>query len=157
MQPLLLALLSGLIGLLLGLSGLFALRGTSRRRIEAAEIGEPQLPHGAADVLSVMGPAYVVVDGVDGVVRALSSAMPMHWSTSAVSAAGNNGSLTAMWTGIGLSALLALIGAVGALRNRPATSNATASSVPATGRAADHAEYTDTAVIEADGEIEHAR
>lgn len=70
MQPLLLALLSGLIGLLLGLSGLFALRGTSRRRIEAAEIGEPQLPHGAADVLSVMGPAYVVVDGVDGVVRA---------------------------------------------------------------------------------------
>lgn len=94
---------------------------------------------------------------VDGVVRALSSAMPMHWSTSAVSAAGNNGSLTAMWTGIGLSALLALIGAVGALRNRPATSNATASSVPATGRAADHAEYTDTAVIEADGEIEHAR
>ena len=70
MEPLSLALLSGLIGLLLGLSGLLALRGTSRRRIEAAEVGEPQLPHGAADVLSVMGRAYVVVDGVDGVVRA---------------------------------------------------------------------------------------
>ncbi|WP_144794442.1 cell wall metabolism sensor histidine kinase WalK [Kocuria palustris] len=70
MDPLLLALLSGLIGLLLGLSGLFALRGTSQRRVEAAEVGEPQLPAGAADVLSVMGRAYVVVDGVDGVVRA---------------------------------------------------------------------------------------
>lgn len=61
---------------------------------------------------------------VDSVVRAVSSAMPMHWSTSAVSAAGNNGSIAALWTGIGLSALLALIGLVGALRNPRAASTA---------------------------------
>lgn len=62
---------------------------------------------------------------VDSVVRAASSAMPMHWSTSAVSAAGNYGSIAALWTGIGLSALLALIGLVGALRNPRASSTAT--------------------------------
>lgn len=69
-DPILLAVVSGLIGMLLGLSGTFALRGTTRRREEAAAVGEPSLPPGAADVLSVMGRAYVVVDGVDGVVRA---------------------------------------------------------------------------------------
>ncbi len=57
---------------------------------------------------------------VDGIVRALSSAMPMHWSTSAISAAGNNGSATAMWTGIGLSALLAVLGIVAMRASRPA-------------------------------------
>lgn len=56
---------------------------------------------------------------VDGTVRALSSAMPMHWSTSAISAAGNNGSTTAMWTGIGLSALLAGLGVVAMRASRP--------------------------------------
>ncbi|NHU85856.1 GHKL domain-containing protein [Kocuria sp. JC486] len=64
------AAVSGLIGLLLGLSGLLVLRGTPRRRADALEIDEPGLPDGAADVLSVIGQAYVVVDGVDGVVRA---------------------------------------------------------------------------------------
>ncbi|KAA9393467.1 two-component sensor histidine kinase [Kocuria coralli] len=64
------AAVSGLIGLLLGLSGLLVLRGTSRRRAVAMEIDEPGLPDGAADVLAVIGQAYVVVDGVDGVVRA---------------------------------------------------------------------------------------
>lgn len=57
---------------------------------------------------------------VDGIVRALSSAMPMHWSTSAISAAGNNGSTAAMWTGIGLSALLAVLGIVAMRASRPA-------------------------------------
>lgn len=100
---------------------------------------------------------------VDGIVRALSSAMPMHWSTSAVSAAGNNGSTVAMWTGIGLSAILALIGLVGALRNRPATSSVTraSGSAPATARTAPTARgdsYDDeTAVLDADDEIEHVR
>lgn len=100
---------------------------------------------------------------VDGIVRALSSAMPMHWSTSAVSAAGNNGSTVAMWTGIGLSAILALIGLAGALRNRPATSSVTRASVsaPATATPASAARgdsYDDeTAVLEADDEIEHVR
>lgn len=64
------AAVAGLIGLLLGLSGLLVLRGTPRRRADALEITEPGLPDGAADVLSVIGQAYVVVDGVDGVVRA---------------------------------------------------------------------------------------
>lgn len=64
------AAVAGLIGLLLGLSGLLVLRGTPRRRADASEIDEPGLPDGAADVLSVIGQAYVVVDGVDGVVRA---------------------------------------------------------------------------------------
>ena len=99
---------------------------------------------------------------VDGIVRALSSAMPMHWSTSAVSAAGNNGSTVAMWTGIGLSAILALIGLVGALRNRPATSSVTRASgsapAAAPASAARGDSYDDeTAVLEADGEIEHVR
>ena len=97
---------------------------------------------------------------VDGVVRAVSSAMPMHWSTSAVSAAGNNGSTTAMWTGIGLSALLALIGLLGALRNRPATSSvsnvsAAASSGSAPARVDSH--YDETAVLDTGDEIKHAR
>lgn len=56
--------------MLLGLSGLLVFRGTSRRRADASGISEPGLPDGAAGVLSVIGQAYVVVDGVDGVVRA---------------------------------------------------------------------------------------
>lgn len=70
MNPAIVAVVSGLVGLLLGLSGLLALRGTSARHAQAAEVGEPSLPDGAADVLSVVGRAYIVVDGVDGVVRA---------------------------------------------------------------------------------------
>lgn len=99
---------------------------------------------------------------VDAVARAASSAMPMHWSTSAVSAAGNNGSLTALWTGIGLSALLALIGLVAALRNRPATSAVSSTprgratrhqaASPATraSRSPESASTTDTALLETD-------
>ncbi|MDK8798315.1 hypothetical protein QP994_10580 [Corynebacterium sp. MSK044] len=48
---------------------------------------------------------------VDLVWRTASSALPMHWSTAAISAAGNQGSATAMWTGVALSAFLALLGA----------------------------------------------
>lgn len=99
---------------------------------------------------------------VDAVARAVSSAMPMHWSTSAVSAAGNNGSLTALWTGIGLSALLALIGLVAALRNRPATSTVSgaprvratrhqaASPAMRASRTPESASMTDTALLETD-------
>lgn len=64
------AVAAGLIGVLVGLSGLIVLRGTSRRRADALGISEPGLPDGAVNVLSVIGQAYVVVDGVDGVVRA---------------------------------------------------------------------------------------
>ena len=47
---------------------------------------------------------------VDLLWRTASSALPMHWSTAAISAAGNQGSATAMWTGLALSAFLALLG-----------------------------------------------
>lgn len=108
---------------------------------------------------------------VDGVIRALSSAMPMHWSTSAISAAGNNGSATAMWTGIGLSALLAVLGVVAMRASRPA---AVADLGDADDDYADDGDYedyeeadfddghdysdrADTAVLETDEVIEHKR
>jgi len=78
---------------------------------------------------------------VEGVVRAVSSAMPMHWSTAAISAAGNNGSATAMWTGIGLSALLAVPGVVAMRMSRPVA-------VPA--EDAIDANYVDTGYADAD-------
>ncbi|GAB3077687.1 hypothetical protein [Corynebacterium aquatimens] len=42
--------------------------------------------------------------------RMASAALPMHWPTVAMSAAGNGGSLTSMWIGIVLSAALAALG-----------------------------------------------
>ena len=50
------------------------------------------------------------VGAVPQVVSALSSAMPMHWLTAALSAVGNGGSETALWVGIGLSAVVAVLG-----------------------------------------------
>lgn len=44
--------------------------------------------------------------------RMASAALPMHWPTVAISAAGNGGSLTSMWVGIVLSAVLAALGLV---------------------------------------------
>ena len=70
MNPTAIAVLAGLIGFALGVSGLVALQMSARGRRARADIQEPVLPDGAADVLSVIGRAYVVVDGVDGVVRA---------------------------------------------------------------------------------------
>jgi two-component system sensor histidine kinase SenX3 len=69
-NPTAIAVLAGLIGFALGVSGLVALQMSARGRRARADIQEPVLPDGAADVLSVIGRAYVVVDGVDGVVRA---------------------------------------------------------------------------------------
>lgn len=43
--------------------------------------------------------------------RTISSALPMHWSTAAISSAGNQGSAIAMWSGLVMSAFLALLGA----------------------------------------------
>ncbi|HST72084.1 MULTISPECIES: sensor histidine kinase [Kocuria] len=70
MNPTAIAVLAGLIGFALGVSGLVALQMSARGRRARADVQEPVLPDGAADVLSVIGRAYVVVDGVDGVVRA---------------------------------------------------------------------------------------
>jgi two-component system sensor histidine kinase SenX3 len=69
-NPTAIAVLAGLIGFALGVSGLVALQMSARGRRARADVQEPVLPDGAADVLSVIGRAYVVVDGVDGVVRA---------------------------------------------------------------------------------------
>ena len=64
------ALLAGFIGFLLGISGLIAVRVSQRRRHFLADVQEPTLPEGTAEILAALGLAYVVVDGVDGVVRA---------------------------------------------------------------------------------------
>jgi two-component system sensor histidine kinase SenX3 len=68
--PLIIGLLSGLIGLALGAFGVLAFHLSERQRRERIEVGEPVLPEGAAEVLSVIGRAYVIVDVIDGVVRA---------------------------------------------------------------------------------------
>ncbi|MEX5296783.1 ATP-binding protein [Kocuria sp. CPCC 205268] len=70
MTPTAIAVAAGLLGFALGVSGLIALRVSSRSRRARADVQEPTLPDGTADVLAVIGRAYVVVDGVDGVVRA---------------------------------------------------------------------------------------
>ncbi len=63
-------LLAGLIGLALGIFGMFAFSLSERSRRLPVNIAEPTLPDGAAEVLSVVGKAYIVIDTVDGVVRA---------------------------------------------------------------------------------------
>ncbi|MCO1337638.1 two-component sensor histidine kinase [Kocuria polaris] len=62
--------IAGLVGLLLGVFGLVAYRASQRRRLVLPEVLEPTLPEGTAEVLSIVGRAFVVVDEVDGVVRA---------------------------------------------------------------------------------------
>ncbi|MDO4919256.1 cell wall metabolism sensor histidine kinase WalK [Kocuria sp.] len=64
------ALVAGFIGFLLGISGLVAVRVSQRRRHPFVDVQEPTLPEGTAEILAALGLAYVVVDGVDGVVRA---------------------------------------------------------------------------------------
>lgn len=64
------ALLAGFVGFLLGISGLIAVRVSQRRRRSVVTVEEPTLPEGTAEILAALGLAYVVVDGVDGVIRA---------------------------------------------------------------------------------------
>ena len=67
----LIAVAAGLIGLALGTFGVLAYRVSEKQRqLLDVEAGEPALPPGAAEVLAVVGRALVVVDAVDGVVRA---------------------------------------------------------------------------------------
>ncbi|WP_425862596.1 sensor histidine kinase [Arthrobacter sp. TWP1-1] len=70
MDPLVVGLIAGLIGLAMGVFGMFAFSVSDRSRRHTVEITEPTLPDGAAEVLSVVGKAYIVIDTVDGVVRA---------------------------------------------------------------------------------------
>ncbi|MFJ6077789.1 sensor histidine kinase [Pseudarthrobacter sp. NPDC092419] len=67
----LIGLLAGLVGLALGTFGVLAYRVSEKQR-QILDVGsdEVSLPAGAAEVLAVVGRAFVVVDAVDGVVRA---------------------------------------------------------------------------------------
>jgi two-component system sensor histidine kinase SenX3 len=69
-DPLLLTLVAGLVGLALGVSGMAAFRASETQRLRLLYEDEPSLPDGAAEVLSIIGRAYVIVDAIDGVVRA---------------------------------------------------------------------------------------
>jgi two-component system sensor histidine kinase SenX3 len=67
----LIGVLAGLIGLALGVFGVLAFRvSEQQRKLVDVEYDEPSIPEGAAEVLAIVGRAFVVVDAIDGVVRA---------------------------------------------------------------------------------------
>ncbi|WP_307037940.1 cell wall metabolism sensor histidine kinase WalK [Arthrobacter sp. B3I4] len=67
----LIGVIAGLVGLSLGIFGVLAFRiSEQQRKISDVETDEPSLPEGAAEVLAVVGRAFLVVDAIDGVVRA---------------------------------------------------------------------------------------
>ncbi|MBE4717552.1 two-component sensor histidine kinase [Pseudarthrobacter sp. AB1] len=71
MDPMLIGVIAGLVGLSLGTFGVLAFRlSEKQRKLVDVDMDEPALPAGAAEVLAVVGRAFVVVDAVDGVVRA---------------------------------------------------------------------------------------
>ena len=70
MNPLLTGVAAGLIGLALGVFGMLAFSASERSRRQTVDVREPALPDGSAEVLSVVGKAFIVIDIVDGVVRA---------------------------------------------------------------------------------------
>ncbi|QCU79499.1 two-component sensor histidine kinase [Citricoccus sp. SGAir0253] len=73
-DPVVVGVVCGLIGLVLGVLAMVAFRVSERSRAVHLTVGEPSIPEGAAEVLSVIGRAYVVLDAVNGVVRANPSA-----------------------------------------------------------------------------------
>ena len=67
----LIGVIAGLVGLSLGTFGVLAFRiSEKQRKLVDVDLDEPALPAGAAEVLAIVGRAFVVVDAVDGVVRA---------------------------------------------------------------------------------------
>ncbi|WP_138444066.1 sensor histidine kinase [Sinomonas susongensis] len=71
MDPLVVGIVAGLLGLSFGAFGVLAFRASERQRALLEEgPGDASFPEGAADVLSVLGKAFVVVDAIDSVVRA---------------------------------------------------------------------------------------
>ncbi|MDQ0822736.1 two-component system sensor histidine kinase SenX3 [Arthrobacter sp. V4I6] len=71
MDPMLIGVIAGLIGLSLGVFGVLAFRvSEQQRQLTDLEFEDPALPDGAAEVLAAVGRAFVVVDAIDGVVRA---------------------------------------------------------------------------------------
>ncbi len=67
-------LVAGVLGLAVGVFGMLAFRASERQRRELVVPDEFSLPDGSAEVLSVIGRAYVIVDSIDGVLRASPSA-----------------------------------------------------------------------------------
>ncbi|MBB5512371.1 two-component system sensor histidine kinase SenX3 [Neomicrococcus aestuarii] len=74
MDDIILMLIAGIIGLAIGVAGMSAYRESQNRRSLLAEKVEAELPPGSIEVLSIVGRAFVVVDEIDGVVRANPSA-----------------------------------------------------------------------------------
>src|SRR6476620_4529303 len=67
----LIGVIAGLLGLSFGVFGVLAFRVSEQQReLVDIEYDEPALPQGSAEVLAVVGQAFVVVDAIDGVVRA---------------------------------------------------------------------------------------
>ena len=67
----LIGVIAGLIGLSFGMFGVLAFRvSEQQRQLVDVDVDDPSLPDGAAEVLAVLGRAFVVVDAIDGVVRA---------------------------------------------------------------------------------------
>jgi two-component system sensor histidine kinase SenX3 len=67
----LIGVIAGLVGLALGIFGVLAFRiSEQQRKLVDGDFDEPALPDGAAEVLAVLGRAFLVVDAIDGVVRA---------------------------------------------------------------------------------------
>lgn len=67
----LIGVIAGLVGLSFGIFGVLAFRVSEKQRsLVDVEFDEPALPSGSAEVLAVVGRAFLVVDAVDGVVRA---------------------------------------------------------------------------------------
>ncbi|GAA4836953.1 ATP-binding protein [Garicola koreensis] len=70
MDPLLIAALAGVVGLAIGVTGMHAFRVSERQRAAGIDVDEPMMPEGTTEVLASLGLAHIVVDTVDGVVRA---------------------------------------------------------------------------------------
>ncbi|WP_326967469.1 sensor histidine kinase [Arthrobacter sp. CG_A4] len=67
----LIGVIAGLVGLSLGMFGALAFRvSEQQRQLVDSGFEDPSIPEGAAQVLAVIGRAFVVVDAIDGVVRA---------------------------------------------------------------------------------------
>lgn len=70
MDLIVIILCAALLGLVVGAVSIIAVQRSEQQRARWADVEEPTISDGAAEVLAVIGRAYVVVDAVDGVVQA---------------------------------------------------------------------------------------